>query len=76
MSATPLNTENKTSVLGKAAWGVAGELLLGPVGALAGILAGGNKRKVVIAIEFTGDRRALVECTPDDCKRLRGTSQI
>ncbi len=70
ISATPVTNENKTSVVGKASWGVAGGMLLGPVGALAGILGGGNKQQLVVAMEFTGDRRALLECDPADLKRL------
>lgn len=70
VSVTQVTNENKTSVVGKAGWGIAGGLLLGPVGALAGILGGGNKQRFVVAIEFTGDRRALVDCDPDDFKRL------
>ena len=74
VSVATVTNENRTSVLGKAGWGVAGGLLLGPVGALAGILGGGNKQKFVLAIEFTADRRALLECGADECKRLMAMS--
>lgn len=62
--------ENKTSVMGKAAWGAAGAVLLGPVGLLAGVLGGGNVQKRVVSMEFTDGRKVLLECTPDDFKAL------
>lgn len=43
-------TEEKVKKLaGTAGWGAAGALLLGPVGAIGGILLGGNKKQVAFA---------------------------
>ena len=39
--------ENKKKVLGTLGGGIAGGLLLKPIGLFAGLLAGGNKRKFV-----------------------------
>lgn len=38
--------ENKTSFVGKAGLGLVGAVALGPLGAIAGILAGGNSKEV------------------------------
>jgi uncharacterized membrane protein len=62
--------DNKASVLGKAAWGAAGGLLLGPLGLVVGALAGGNKRVRLASIVFKDGRKALVQCKPDELKVL------
>lgn len=38
--------ENKTSFVGKAGLGLVGAVALGPLGAIAGLLAGGNSKEV------------------------------
>lgn len=44
---------------GTLGWGVAGAALLGPVGLLAGLLAGGRGKKVTFVARFTGGQRLL-----------------
>lgn len=45
-------TEEKVKKLGgTAAWGLAGAALLGPIGAIGGLLIGGNKTEVTFMLE-------------------------
>ena len=53
--------ETAKSFAGSAAAGIAGALLLGPVGALAGALSGGNRSLVTFVLTLADGRRAL--CT-------------
>ncbi|MEA4833825.1 MAG: hypothetical protein VB133_01615 [Anaeromusa sp.] len=38
--------ENKSSFIGKAKWGLIGGIALGPIGLLAGVVAGGKKKEI------------------------------
>lgn len=58
---TQITEENKASFIGKAGWGLAGGLVLGPVGLLAGLLAGGNKKTVCCAFEMLPHYRFVAE---------------
>jgi hypothetical protein len=44
---------------GTAGWGLAGAALFGPVGLLAGILSGGNKKQVTFVARFRDGRRLM-----------------
>lgn len=55
-----ITAENHMSVGRKLGWGVAGALLLGPVGAVIGGIAGGNVQEQVAAIVFKDGRRAII----------------
>lgn len=61
VSLTQITEENKASFIGKAGWGLAGGLVLGPVGLLAGLLAGGNKKTVCCAFEMLPNYRFVAE---------------
>ena len=53
-------TEEKVKkVAGTVGWGVAGAVLLGPVGLLAGLLAGGNKKEITFIAVFKDGRKML-----------------
>lgn len=53
-------TEESVKKLGGAVgWGAAGGLLLGPVGLLAGLLAGGNKKNVTFVAKLYDGRKLL-----------------
>ncbi|WP_313030492.1 hypothetical protein [Brucella sp.] len=58
--------ENKASILGKVGWGAAGAIVLGPLGLLAGVLGGGNKKDRVMAVRFKDGRKALIKGGPKD----------
>lgn len=44
---------------GTIGWGIAGGVLLGPVGLLAGLLAGGRKKEITFVAKFKDGRRLL-----------------
>lgn len=53
-------TEEKVKKLaGTAGWGAAGAVLLGPVGAIGGILLGGNKKEVAFAAYLKDGRKFM-----------------
>lgn len=56
--------ENKKKFMGSAGWGVIGGLALGPVGALAGILVGGNKKEVCFAVTCKNGNKFLAKADP------------
>ena len=56
-------TEEKVKKLaGTAGWGVAGAVLLGPLGAVGGLLLGGNKKEVAFA-GYLNDGRKFMATT-------------
>lgn len=61
VSITQITDENKASFIGKAGWGLVGGLALGPVGLLAGLLAGGNKKVACCAFEMLPNYRFVAE---------------
>ena len=53
-------TEEKVKKLaGTAAWGIAGVVLLGPLGAIGGMLLGGNKKEVAFACYLKDGRKFM-----------------
>lgn len=51
--------ENVKKIGGTIGWGAAGGVLLGPVGLLAGLLAGGRKKEVTFVAKFKDGRKLL-----------------
>ena len=51
--------ENVKRLGGTVGWGIAGAVLLGPVGLLAGLLAGGRGKEVTFVAKFKDGRRLL-----------------
>jgi hypothetical protein len=49
--------DNVKRMAGSAGWGIVGGLALGPVGALAGVLAGGNKTEITFLCLFRDERQ-------------------
>lgn len=54
-----LNDEKIKSIPGTAGWGIAGAALLGPLGAIGGMLVGGNKQRVTFAV-YTKDGKKFM----------------
>ncbi len=53
-------TEEKVKKLaGTAGWGIAGAVLLGPIGAIGGMLLGGNKTQVAFACYLNDGRKFM-----------------
>lgn len=53
--------ENRMSVGRKLGWGIGGALLLGPVGAVIGAVAGGNMKEQAVAIVFKDGRKVMLK---------------
>lgn len=64
--------ENKKSFIGKAGWGLVGGLALGGVGAIAGLIAGGNKKEIVIALSMKTGENVMATVDQDTFKWLLG----
>lgn len=64
--------ENKKSFIGKAGWGLVGGLALGGVGAIAGLIAGGNKKETVIAMSMKTGENIVATVNQDTFKWLLG----
>jgi hypothetical protein len=58
-----ITEENKKKVMGTLVGGSAGLLLLGPLGAIGGLLLGGNKKMVNIAVGLNDGRHFVGSCT-------------
>lgn len=56
-----LDEENKKKVLGTLGWGTAGLLVLGPLGAIGGMLVGGKGKKVIFVAEFSDGKKIMGE---------------
>lgn len=53
--------ENQKKFVGSAGWGLVGGLALGPLGLLAGVLAGGNKKEVCFACVLADGRKFIAK---------------
>jgi len=56
--------ENLKKMAGAVGWGFLGGLALGPIGALAGVLAGGRKTELTFICQFKDGRKFLGQCDP------------
>lgn len=61
---------NRASIMGKVGWGALGAVALGPIGLLAGVLGGGNKKDRVMAISFSDGRKVLLKGDAKDAEAL------
>jgi hypothetical protein len=55
--------ENLKKIGGAIGWGVVGGLALGPIGALAGVLAGGRKKEITFVCRFKDGRKFIGSCS-------------
>jgi hypothetical protein len=55
----PASEENVKKMAGSVGWGLVGGLALGPIGLLAGVLAGGNKKEVTFIAEFSDGKKFM-----------------
>lgn len=58
-SVETMSEEQIKSAVGAGLWGAAGAVLLGPLGLLAGVLAGGNRKEVVFSCTLKDGRKFL-----------------
>lgn len=65
-----ITEENKKKFIGTAGWGLVGAVALGPLGLLAGVLAGGNKKEICVACELKTGQKFIAVCDPKTHKKL------
>jgi hypothetical protein len=56
--------ENKKKFTGAAGWGLVGGLALGPLGLIAGVLKGGNKKEIAFVAELKDGRKFMAVADP------------
>lgn len=54
-----MDEEKRKKLAGTAGWGLVGALALGPVGAIGGMLLGGNKKEIVFTCELQDGRKFM-----------------
>jgi hypothetical protein len=69
-SVEKLTEETKHKWLAKAGWGIAGTLLLGPVGAAAGLFWGGKSKLFTVVCSLTDGRSFMAETNDATYKKL------
>jgi hypothetical protein len=55
--------DNVKKLGGTVGWGLAGAVMLGPVGLLAGLICGGKKKEITFVAEFKDGRKMLATCS-------------
>ena len=66
----PVSEENVKQFGGAAGFGVAGAVLFGPAGLLAGVLLGGNKKTHALIAVFPDGTKAMIEMNAQLYKKL------
>lgn len=61
-----ITEENKFKFGPLMGWGFLGAVILGPIGAIAGILLKGRATWCTVACEFTENRRCVIEMSPEE----------
>ena len=67
-----VSSETRKGIAAKAGWGAAGAAVLGPVGAVAGLLLGGENRpsKLVVSLSLVDGRQVLLDMDSKDYTEL------
>lgn len=68
---TIANEESVKKIGGTVGWGVAGGVLLGPVGLLAGLLLGGKKKEVTFVAQIKDGRKFMGTASSQDFRTLQ-----
>lgn len=66
-----LDEEKKKKLAGTAGWGFVGALALGPLGAIGGILLGGNKKNITFVCELEDGRKFMAETDSKVWKKIQ-----
>ena len=61
-----ITEENKFKFGPSMGWGFLGAVILGPIGAIAGILLKGRAKQCTVACVFTESRRCAIEMSPEE----------
>jgi hypothetical protein len=67
-----MDEEKLKKLGGTAAWGLAGALVLGPLGAIGGMLLGGNKKEVTFACHLKDGRKFLATTDSKSWHKIAG----
>tara|TARA_B100000929_G_C15496091_1_gene416024 strand:- start:432 stop:797 length:366 start_codon:yes stop_codon:yes gene_type:complete len=65
--------DNVKRIGGTVGWGVAGAAILGPVGLLAGLIAGGKGKDVTFIIKFKDGKKALCTAKSKDFIKMQSS---
>jgi hypothetical protein len=65
--------ESVKKLAGTVGWGVAGAVILGPVGLLAGLLLGGKKKEVTFIAKFKDGRKLLASTDSKTFTKLQAS---
>ena len=65
--------ESVKKIGGTIGWGVAGAVILGPVGLLAGLLLGGRRKEVAFVAKFKDGRKLLATTDSKTFTKLQAT---
>ncbi len=66
-----VSEESVKRMSGTIGWGAVGALALGPIGLLAGVLAGGRKKEVTFAAKFKDGRKMFATTDSDTFIKLQ-----
>lgn len=66
--------ENIKKIGGTIGWGIAGALVLGPVGLLAGALLGGKKKEITFIAKFKDGRKLLATADSKTFTKLQAAA--
>lgn len=69
-----LTEANAKRLSGSLAWGAVGAIALGPIGGLAGLLAGGNGSDVTFACQFKDGRKLVATVDSKTYAKIRGAA--
>ena len=65
-----VDEEKVKKLAGTAGWGLAGAALLGPLGAIGGMLIGGNKREIAFICYLKDGRKFMATTDGDTWKKI------
>ena len=67
-----LDEDSKKRFLGMAGWGLVGAYALGPLGAIGGMMFGGNKKQVTFLVEFRDGCKIMARTDSKTYVRIMG----
>ena len=70
VSIETVTEENQHKIAGKVGWGIVGGALLGPVGLLAGLIAGGRKTEICYTAQLADGRTFMATADPKAYQKL------
>jgi len=65
-----IDEDNVKKLAGTAGWGLAGAALLGPLGAIGGILIGGNKKEIAFVCHLNNGKKFMATTDGKSWKKI------